>query len=248
MKTVILAFLFTASAMVCPLKAQANFTADLYEQGSNKAKLLFTQEAITTVTDGLETLKMTYKDPSGNVVIDQTTTLKEGQVIRDEIIQKQVNETGLIEVIGDQVKFTKTANGKTSTETEKKKSTFVVSANFARFVHSKWSDVMAGKSVEFRYGVWRRQETVGFEVKKTGTGSHEGTEYVTVTMKPSSFVIAAIVDPIEFKFSTDGSKLFYMNGRVPPMMKKGDKWADLDAEVFYGVLPPAGAKPAGKHK
>lgn len=233
--------------------AQANFTAKLYEQGSKKEKLLFTQEAITTFADGLEMLKMTYKDPAGNVIIDQTTTLKDGEIVRDEIDQKQINEKGLIEVEGDQIKFTKTASGKTTTETEKKKSTFVISANFGRFVHSKWADIMAGKTVEFRYGVWRRQETVGFEVKKTGTGQHEGTDYVTIVMKPSSFVIAAIVDPIDFKFSTDGSKLFYMNGRVPPMKQKGEKWTDLDAEVYYADLIAATTttspvKPAKKRK
>lgn len=250
MRTLIQAATLSLTALMAAATAQANFTANLYEQGSNKGKLLFTQEAVTTFADGLETLKMTYKDPAGNIIIDQTTTLKDGEIVRDEIDHKQINEKGLIEVEGDKIKFTKTAGGKTTTDTEKKKATFVISANFARFVQSRWADLMAGKTVEFRYGVWRRQETVGFEVKKTGTGQHEGTDYVTIVMKPSSFVIAAIVDPIDFKFSTDGSKLFYMNGRVPPMKQKGEKWTDLDAEVYYADLPATTTtiKPAGKRK
>jgi hypothetical protein len=47
-------------------------------------------------------------------------------------------------------------------------------------------------------------------------------------MKPSSFVIAAIVDPIFFHFDKETKKLILVNGRVVPKQKVDGQWKDLD--------------------
>lgn len=216
--------------------AGANYNAVVYEQGSNKQKELFKQSVEIKTVDGKDQIKSVYTDTAGNVAIEQNVVLEGSKVIRDEVQQKQTNEVGIIEVRDGKIHFTKTSGGKTKTDDEKLGSTFVVSASFQRFVKDNWADVSGGKTVAFRYGVWDRMETVGFEITKMGTETVGGEEAVVLKMKPSSFVIAAIVKPITFKFKADGSRLLEMNGRAAPKMKDGNKFKDLDAEIVYTYL------------
>ncbi|MFN7728679.1 MAG: hypothetical protein ACK5P7_05955 [Bdellovibrio sp.] len=68
---------------------------------------------------------------------------------------------------------------------------------------------------------------------KTGEEDVSGQKALVLRMKPSSFIIAALVKPIIFKYASDGSRLLEMNGRVAPKQKSGDSFKDLDAEVVY---------------
>ena len=213
--------------------ALADYSAVVYEQGSNKQKELYKLKVTSKPADGKELINAVYTDTAGAVAIEQNTILEGSKVIRDEVQQKQLNEVGLIEVKDGKIYFSKTSEGKTKVKEEKLKDTFVVSSSFQRHVKDNWADVMAGKTVAFRYGVWDRQETVGFEIFKTGTEKMGDQEVVVLKMKPSSFIIAAIVNPIIFKFKADGSAILEMNGRTAPKRQDGKKWKDLDAEIVY---------------
>lgn len=84
-----------------------------------------------------------------------------------------------------------------------------------------------------RYGVPDRRETVGFEFKKVGEKEIGGKLLWSIRMKPSSFLIAAIVKPLHFYFEPDGSKLMQIEGRVPPKRADGSHFKDLDARSVY---------------
>jgi hypothetical protein len=213
--------------------AHADYSGVVYEQGSNQKNVLYHFTAKVSEKDGKEDVVATFATPDGAEAVVDHATLDNGQVVRDEIQQKQTGQSGLIEVRDGKIYFSKTVDGKTSTSDEKLKDTFVVSANFQRFLKDHWEAIAGGKTVAFRYGVWDRKETVGFEIFKTGTDKIGDKEVLVLKMKPSSFLIAALVKPIYFKFAADGSHLLEMNGRVPPKRKAGDSWKDLDAEVVY---------------
>ena len=215
------------------LLAQANYSAVAFEQGSGKQKEVYRFQLESAPVDGKDQIKSTWKDAEGNSVIEQTVILDGSKVVRDELIQKQTNQKGIVEVKDGKIFFTKEVDGKSTTKEETLKDTFVVSASFQRFVKDKWDTIVSGKDVEFRYGVWDRQETVGFEIFKIGEEKVGDQPAVVLKMKPSSFIIAALVKPIIFKFAADGSKLLEMNGRVAPKKKVGDSFKDLDAEVVY---------------
>jgi hypothetical protein len=210
------------------------YSGILYEQNSGKKKQLFTMNVdLGKNEEGQETAKVTYKDNDGNLALEENIILDGSKVIRDEAIQKQLNQVGLMEVKDGKIFFSKTEDGKTSTKEEKLEEPFVTSANFQRFVRDHWEQIIKGDTISFRYGVWDRQETVGFKIFKIGEEKVEDKTIILVKMKPSSFVIAAIVNPIIFKFPADGAHLLEMNGRVPPRQKVGDKFKPLDAEVVY---------------
>lgn len=215
------------------LNASADYSGILYEQGSKKEKVLYKLESTSTMADGKETIKNVYKDNEGNVVIEQMVVVEGSKLVRDELTQHQTNQKGLIEIKDGKAFFTKEVDGKSTTKEEKLKDTFVVAATFQKFVKENWEAVSGGKEIEFRYGVWDRQETVGFEIFKTGTEKIGEQDVVVLKMKPSSFIISALVKPIIFKFAADGSHLVEMNGRAAPKRKDGSSWKDLDAEIVY---------------
>lgn len=222
----VVGFLITQSV------AQANYTGEMFEIGSNKTKKLFTVKVEQKVEGDKETMMAVITDPSGQVVLTEKTLTQKGQIVDSQIDQKQIQTTATIEVKGDQVLFTKTKDGKTKSDDEKKKDTFVTTGNFQSFVQSRWDELLSGKTVEFRYGVWDRMETVGFEIKKIS--EEDGADKkILLQMKPSSMIIAALVNPIQFKFSASTKKLAEMKGRVGPKQNVNGKWKDLDAEVVY---------------
>lgn len=213
--------------------AQANYSGIIYEQNSDRQKKLFTYTNETVSKDGVDEIHGIFKDLDGQVVIEEVSQVKGSQVQKVEIDQKQLGQKGLIEVKDGTVYFTKTAKGKSSTKDEKLGSTFVVGANFQRFIKDHWNEISKGETVPFRFGVWDRQETVGFEIFKTGDATIGEQKAVVLKMKPSSFIIAALVKPILFTYAADGSHLLVRNGRVEPKKKDGSTYKDLDAEMVY---------------
>ena len=87
---------------------------------------------------------------------------------------------------------------------------------------------MDGDSVNFRFAVISRLETVGFVLQKVSSSD----TLVRIRMKASSAFIALMVDPIYLTFSADRS-LVSLEGRVPTKLKKWNGWTDLDAFVEY---------------
>jgi hypothetical protein len=115
------------------------YSGILYEQNSGKKKQLFTMNVdLGKNEEGQETAKVTYKDNDGNLALEENIILDGSKVIRDEAIQKQLNQVGLMEVKDGKIFFSKTEDGKTSTKEEKLEEPFVTSANFQRFVRDHW--------------------------------------------------------------------------------------------------------------
>lgn len=230
---VIISTLLGSLVLMAQVALADNYTATLFEQKSEKKTKIYTLEVKDTNPEAGE-FESTYKDPEGNVVVAEKATVKGSELVKFEIEHKQLNQKGMIEIKDGKAFFTKTsADGKSSTKDEKIGKTFVTSSNFRKFVQDNWAAMKEGKTVEFRYGVWDRQETVGFEIFKDGTEKIGEEEALVIKMKPSSFLISALVKPIFFKFNADGSKLLELNGRVAPKKKDGSSWKDLDAEVVY---------------
>lgn len=148
--------------------------------------------------------------------------------------QFQLGTVGKMTVDGNKVRFHSVAGGKEKRAEETIASLPVVAGpTFFGFIYNNWADLMAGKTVPFRYCVMHRMETVGFEIEKVKSPADQ----VRIRMKPTSYVISLLVDPIHFTFSPDKTLLF-LEGRVPPKIKKGNGWGDLDAyEVYKNIAP-----------
>ena len=66
--------------------------------------------------------------------------------------------------------------------------------------------------------------------------SFDGRPAVTIKMKPC-FIIAAIVDPLNFTFLKDTRQIAKLFGRTTPKQLGGGKWKDLDADIIRDWKP-----------
>ena len=97
---------------------------------------------------------------------------------------------------------------------------------------------MAGETISIRLPVLDRLETVGFKFFKEKDATLDGVKMTVIKMKASSFVIAALVDPVLFYFHPteirpEGHKCVQVVGRTVPKRKDGNKWKDLDAVMKF---------------
>ncbi|PWU22826.1 MAG: hypothetical protein C5B49_00055 [Bdellovibrio sp.] len=215
------------------ISAEGKISAVLYEKGSQRSKKLFTLDVDIETKGPFQREVATYRDPEGKVVVEESALLKGAQVVSSVTQQNQTQQKGEIEYDGKNATFSKTENDKTKKITETVDGDFVVSGSFRHFVESKFPRIAAGETVKFRLGVWDRQETIGFSLFKTGEEGSGEQKVFNVKMKASSIIVAALIDPINFKFNKDGSKILEMTGRTAPKIKKGSSWKDLDVEAVY---------------
>ncbi|MDG0816530.1 hypothetical protein [Bdellovibrio svalbardensis] len=217
--------------------AQEKSSAVLYDLKSNQSKKLYTLSIEATSIDGGTRLQTTYRDLEGKIIA-QEKGFSIGDDLKEYTVERpQTNEKGHIEVRDGRVYFEyEGPGGKTKKDDEKVKGKVLCVANFTAFVRQNWDSLVAGKAIPVRYAVWDRRETVGFTLEKMGESDHSGKKWLEIRMKPTSFVIAAIVDPIHLWYSVEGKNLMLMKGRVLPKIQgssHSDQWKDLDAETVY---------------
>ncbi|MBS1971845.1 MAG: hypothetical protein JSU04_16155 [Bdellovibrionales bacterium] len=220
--------------VVCVSFARAEtVTGEGYEQKTNFGKKLFDLDIKVDRAEGLTKTTAIYKDLKGQPTVEEKGVVKGDELISFDVDQRQIREKGHIEVQGDRVFFTYEKDGKKKTAEEKLKKPFLTPANFNLYVSNHWADFAGGKEVEVRFAVWFRLETVGFKIFKVGETLKGSQKLIQLRMKPSSFVIAALVDPLNLWYTEDGQKLMELSGRVSTMLPQGDDFKDLDADVRY---------------
>jgi hypothetical protein len=205
-----------------------------FEQKTNLGKKLFDLNIKVEKTDGLKKTTAVYTDLKGQPTVEEKGVVKsDDELVSFDVDQMQTKEKGHVEVQGDKVFFTYEKDGKKKTADEKLKKPLLTPANFNFYVANHWADFSSGKEVEVRFAVWFRLETVGFKIFKVGEVQKGSQKLIQLRMKPSSFVIAALVDPLNLWYSEDGQRLMEMSGRVSMKLPQGADFKDLDADVRY---------------
>ncbi len=225
---------FVAALIFSLSFAQEKSSAVLYDLKSNQTKKLYTLNIELVSVDGGTKSTGTYRDLDGQVVV-QETGLTTGDELKEYFVERpQTKEKGHVQVRDGRVYFEyEGADGKKKTDDEKLKGQVLCAANFTAFVRKNWNQLAGGEAVSIRYAVWDRRETVGFTLQKVGEVDRDGKKWMEVRMKPTSFVIAALVDPVHLWYSVDNKKLMLMKGRVVPKQQVNGQWKDLDAETVY---------------
>jgi hypothetical protein len=211
----------------------AEYDAVHYEIGSNQKKILFTSKRSEKIDGHRKIIQVVFSDPQGHVAVTEEGVVENGNIVSYTVDQKQTNEWGSLEVKGNKVSFTYKKEGKTSADDEDLKENLVVAPTLVDYLKKNWSTILKGDDVDVRYAALDRKETVGFKFFKVKEERRDGVDTVTVKMKPTSFVIAAIVSPLFFTFEKSDAKLIEIAGRTLPKLKSGDKYKDLDADSFY---------------
>lgn len=237
LKFLIISIFFISSS----LSLATTRTGHLFEEGSEKKKLLFLQKIVTKQDAGKKLSQSSFQ-----VVADKSIAVEEelvrsesGEFERYMVMHKQLNEKWLIEKKKDRVHFRKVnfTTNKVKTDDESWPDNFVVGPMVMDHLRTHWKKLEKGDSLKVRFGVPARLETVGFKFFKEGEEkrviSGKKVDVVHVIMKPSSFLIAALVSPIHFYIRKSDKSLVELKGRTLPRKKKDGKWKDMDVEVVY---------------
>lgn len=221
------------------IKDSGDFIGRAYELGSQRQKLLFTVER-KFAADG-RNANAVFKDPSGKaIVIESMQYDASGHLYLYEVEHRQTGITGKVEVLDGKLVFTRRKLSEPASSASVKKedvaSNWAVGASLIPMLARNWELVMRGEKLKVRLGLWDRQETIGFDLFKDRIEmGPDGKERVIIKMKPSSFLISALVSPLYFVMGKDGRSLDSMTGRVLPKLEVGGKLQDLDAEIVYST-------------
>jgi hypothetical protein len=201
----------------------------------NKSKVLFTYAHISRVEGERRNIENTFFDLQGNQVVVEHASLGDNGVTlyNYRVEQKQTGGEGSIQVHAGTAELKYTIGGKTKTSSTSAGPDLIAGPTLANFLRANWSKLMGGEKIKARFVALERAEAVGFEYFKDGESEVSGQKAVVIKMKPSSFLIAALVNPIKLYFTPDGKKLLQFEGRTLPKIKSGDKWKDLEALTIY---------------
>jgi hypothetical protein len=219
---VLLMMLVTANSVLAAVPDV--FKGEIVDKGDRK--LLYNYKRSVEKLPSQTISKREYTDVDGNLVATETSVYEGDKVIKMELDQKQTGEKGNFEIKDGKINFTYTKDGKTKTDDEKLEPNNISSDEIAPYLVKNWDKLLKGDTIDIRFPVIARQETVGFKFFK----DHDDDKNVYIKMKPTSIVIAAIVNPLLFKMEKDGEhRVLEVDGRVTPKKKVGDAWKDLDA-------------------
>lgn len=225
-----------------------SFLAKVFDQDSKKQKLLFTYKHESELKANSRVVTNTYNDKDGGLAAVETIEFVGGgdneKVQTYKMSQKQLGAEGIVEVKDGQVKFSYSKGGSTKSGEERLTDDFVVGPSVTAYLQKHWSEITSGGKVKVRFAVPDRAETVGFEYFKDHEETIDGKKAFVLKMKPSSFLIAALVKPLFFYYSTDGKQLYEVHGRTQVKQKVDGSWRDLDAVTVYEYAA-AGAINAG---
>lgn len=204
--------------------------AIIYDRSSNYQKILYQLERKEVEKQGEKIVEDIFKDPHGNIVARESFVYKGEGLLSYQLKHFQLGVNGKVSLNTQTVTFT--LGDKTSEEDFQSN---VLSKNqVVPHLYQHWNELMAGETISIRLLVVDRAETVGFKFFKEEETTYKEKQIVSIKMKPSNFIIAALVDPLIFKFEKDAPhKLLEVNGRVVPKQLVDDKWKDLDAVTVY---------------
>lgn len=240
MPLTVLALLLSLSAGSKAHAADHEVRGRVFYDKLNHRDPSFYFHSTSTEKDGKKTVTAVYSDKEGKELVREESYFEGDQLIRSVYRQNQVNEQGEVAMKDGKAHFTFTDHGGTETDSEDIVPNMILGGMIATHVNKHWDELLKGESVKVRYMAIERLETVGFKFFKDKERVLNGRPVVDLLMKPSSFIIAAVVDPIRISFSKDEPHIVLeVTGRTPirwpriqPPQSRKD-WKAIDARIEF---------------
>lgn len=193
----------------------------------------FVYERRVAETEGALVSTHVTRDRDGALAIADSAVHGPDYTLRDYTLHtNQLGQTGAVHVGADAVTFELGGARKVEPATLP----VVVGPTLVGFIFKRLDRLRAGETLGVRFAVLDRLETLGFALTAVPSPVEGQTR---VKMSASSFVIALAVAPVFFTFENEGGKLVRIEGRVPPKVRTGGRWADFDARVEYRYVAAA---------
>ena len=176
------------------------------------------------------------RDPSGATAIHESATHSADYALASYALHAdQRGRSGTVRVEGDLVSFELRDGARRRARVERRAGPIAVGPTLVGHLVRHLEALRKGEVLRVRLAVLERLATLEFELQ--AVEAEPGR--TRVRMKPSSLLLRLAVRPILFTFETATSKLVRLEGRVPPKIRAGRRWRDLDARVEYRYVAGA---------
>ena len=219
----------------------------IYEKNSDRKAVLYKFKRTVSRSGPALNVVREFTYPDGKVAARERAVYAGDQLVSCELEELQISARGTAKVLRDpkgkargEISFEyvtdPNSSGKTKLNTELLRPDTLVNDMIAPFLLAHWGDLMKGEVVKCRYLALARAETVGFSFVKQSESIWQGKPAVIIKMSATSFIIAALVDPMFFTMEKDGEhRVLQYDGRTTPKIKDGNKWKDLDAVTVFDL-------------
>jgi hypothetical protein len=210
----------------------------IHEMGPAPQKVVarYTMSRLASSPGTVKTAHQFTDAQTGQVLVEETVTLDQsGQLLEFTQDQRQIQGQGVLTATPKQLDFRWTKDGKSSTDQESRTADFLVPPQFPDLIHERWGMLTSGQTAKIRLAVLDRKETVGFRIDFQGEENWQGRSVSVFRLKPTSFVIQAIVDPVFLSFDPKTKQLLRVQGRVPIKQLRDGKLRDFDGDTTYEV-------------
>lgn len=177
-------------------KALDLVTGKIFDPGTPFVNESFFYENTRRVNGNRAEARTIYRDREGKSLVEETTIYENGKLLRYTYDQKQVNESGEIELRDGKVHYVFRTPAKEAKDSESIEPNMIVPDMVPGVVQKNWDQLMAGEAVKTRFLVLERQDSFGFKFFKDKERELDGVPVVDFILKPSSIFIAAVAPNI----------------------------------------------------
>jgi hypothetical protein len=231
----ILSFAFTVATSAVAHAA----ILKMYPIGKTSGPLLFTQKKTERdLGDGKKEFKSVVTDPEGKEQYNEVIVAKGSLPLKQTAEMGQTKRHLEIEVKGDRVFLRTRSNSSENNEKPRENSeplprNFISGALAEQFAVENWNALMAGETVHAHMAIMEIREILNFKFWKKEVIRFKGREVMVVMLKPSSFFVSLIVDPISLYLDTKDKKMVHYIGRTPMWKNVDGNLKALDAEIVF---------------
>ena len=187
--------------------------------------------------DDLE-FKTVVTDPTGKEQYNEVIIAKGSMPLKQTAEMGQTKRHLEIEVKEGRVYLRTRSNSPANDEKPRENSEplpkhLISGALAEQFAVENWNALMAGETVYAQMAIMEVREILNFKFWKREVMKFNGREVMVVMLKPSSFFVSLIVDPIALYIDTKEKKMIHYIGRTPMWKTVDGSLKALDAEIVF---------------
>ncbi len=213
----------------------------IYLHDTPRGKPAYLFKKTVEENDGQKNVHAQFLSLSGEVLVDESCHYAGDKLLRYTYDQKQMKEGGEINIHDGKVFYEFIKGGDIEKDEEEQPKDMMLADLMQPFIHSHWHELVdEEETIHTNYLVLEKQDSYGFKFFADGEAKCGGDDCVRIVMKPSSFLVAAFVDPIKILVEKkEPHRMREIDGRLPiraPEVPKPEKRSDYAAIEAVLVL------------
>lgn len=184
------------------------------------------------VTSGGKTTASTHisRDRDGELAVIHRAEHDDAYRLQHfEELQAQTGTHGSVDIADGRVQFRRVRNGKVKTRTERTALPVAVGPTLFGLIRAHWNELDDGAAIGIRFADVQHARSFAFTLRRVAGDVHT----TTITMSADSRLMRLAIPTMRMVFDTSARTVQSYQGRIPPMMRRGSRYAPVVARVQY---------------